>query len=123
MPKSLSVLVVEDERIISISICRMIEKLGHRVCACVPSGEEALDVLKTEQPDLAFLDIHLEGSLSGIDVGERMRRDDGAPFVYASAYSDRETMEKAKRTEPYAFLSKPLGINSIKQVCDAIAAD
>ncbi len=123
MARSLNVLVVEDERIISISICRILEKLGHRVCACVPSGEEALDVLRDTRPDLAFLDIHLEGELTGIDVGEKLDGTDGPPFVYASAYSDRETMESAGKTHPYAFLPKPIGMDSIKQICDAVAAE
>lgn len=116
----LDILIVEDERIISMMLCRMVERLGHNVCACVTSAQAAIESLDHTSPDLAFLDINLEGEKDGIDVGIVLRDRLGIPFVYATAYTDTETKARAAATAPLAFLAKPIDLDSIKSLCDLV---
>jgi len=120
MKPKLEVLIVEDERIISMMMGVMVEKLGHRVCARVPSVDAALEILAHVHPDLAFLDIHLEGDSDGIDLGRILAIQFGIPFAFATAYADSETYKRAMDTRPVDFLQKPLAIEAIKRVCDTI---
>jgi len=120
MKSKLDVLIVEDERIISLMMSMMVEELGHRVCAKVPSVDAALEFLDKERPDLAFLDIHLEGKSDGIELGKILAKRFGIPFAFASAYADPETYQRAMDTVPVDFLQKPLTINAIKRVCDTV---
>ena len=120
MKSNLEVLIVEDERIISMMMGVMVEKLGHRVCAKVPSVAAALELLDHFHPDLAFLDIHLEGEIDGIALGEILGKQFSIPFAFATAYADAETYKRAMDTLPVDFLQKPLAIEAIKRVCDAI---
>ena len=120
MRSRLEVLIVEDERIISMMMGVMVEKLGHRVCAKVPSVGAALELLDQFHPDLAFLDIHLEGESDGIELGSILGRQFGIPFAFATAYANPETYKRAMDTLPVDFLQKPLAIEAIKRVCDAI---
>lgn len=119
--KIFDVLIVEDERIISIMLSRMVERLGHRVCACVPSTLAAMDCLSRMRPDIVFIDIQLEGEPDGIAIGTYLDEEMKVPFVYASAYTDEETRLRAMATSPLAFISKPLGIEAFISAFDAMA--
>lgn len=121
-PKILNIMIVEDERIISMMLSRMVEKLGHKVCSCVTSAVAAIESLDIVTPDLAILDINLEGGSDGIAVGIVLRERLGVPFVYATAYTDAETRERATATAPLAFLAKPLDLESIKNLCDLVSS-
>lgn len=113
---TISVLVVEDERIISLALAAMLRGLGHRVSACVPSGEAALAHLEHHRPDLVLLDIHLEGKLDGIATALALRQRNGPPVVFTTAYTDSETLGRAMALKPLAFLSKPLAPHDIQQL-------
>ncbi len=121
----LCVLVVEDERIISMALTSLLRGLGHRVAACVASGEAALAALAAQEgqrPDLVLLDIHLEGKLDGIATAQAIRERKGPPVAFTSAYTDAETRQRAQALEPLAFLPKPVGPQDIKKLVDALAA-
>jgi two-component system, response regulator PdtaR len=116
----LSFLVVEDERIISLAMELHIRSLGHRVAACVASGEAALAALGRERPDLVLMDIHLEGGLDGIETARLMAERGGPPVAYVTAYTDPETRARAQATLPLAFLPKPVGPAELKALVDRL---
>ena len=117
----ISVLVVEDERIISLALAAMLRGLGLRVSACVPSGEAALELLLHHRPDLVLLDIHLEGKLDGIATAQAMRERNGPPVAFTTAYTDSETIKRAMALEPLAFLAKPLAPHDIQKLVAGLA--
>lgn len=117
----ISVLVVEDERIISLALASMLRGLGLRVAACVPSGEAALELLRHHTPDLVLLDIHLEGELDGIATAQAMRERNGPPVAFTTAYTDSETIRRAMALEPLAFLAKPLAPHDIQKLVAGLA--
>ncbi len=59
------------------------------------------------------MDIHLKGKMSGIDAAGLIRDSARVPVVYLTAYSDPDTLEKAKLTEPFGFLLKPFEERSL----------
>jgi PAS domain S-box-containing protein len=101
------ILIVEDEVITALEIRSRLERAGYAVSAIASSAEEALDRLATTQPDLVLMDIRLRGAMDGIQAAEAIRVRCGTPVVYLTAYSDGETLERAKATEPYGYLFKP----------------
>lgn len=121
MSRNLEVMVLEDERLISIMLCRMVEKLGHHVCSCVFSAASALQYLEHDRPDIVLLDIHLEGDADGISVGKVLSEQYHIPFVYATAYTDPETRTRALETCPVAFMVKPVNFDALRKVCDSIS--
>jgi len=118
----LCVLVVEDERIISMALTVMLRGLGHRVAGCVASGEAALEALDRLKPDLVLLDIHLEGGLDGIATAQAIRERKGPPVAFTSAYTDTPTRQRAMALEPLAFLPKPIAPHDIKKLVAEMAA-
>lgn len=118
----LCVLVVEDERIISMALSSMLRGLGHRVAGCVASGEAALEALERLKPDLVLLDIHLEGALDGIATAQAIRERQGPPVAFTSAYTDAATRQRALALDPLAFLPKPVAPHDIKKLVAGLAA-
>ncbi len=102
------IIIVEDEHIIAMEIQDRLKKLGYDVPALIPSGEEAVEKIKDIKPDLVIMDIMLEGKMDGIEAAEQIQNRLDIPVVYLTAYSDKKTLERAKITEPFGYILKPL---------------
>jgi len=101
------ILVVEDEGIVAKDIQNTLKGLGYGVSARASSGEEAIDKAADTQPDLILMDIVLKGGMDGVEAAEQIRTRFDIPVVYLTAYSDEETLQRAKITEPYGYVLKP----------------
>lgn len=107
MSKNAKILVVEDERIVAEDIQRSLESIGYVVTAVTDSGEDALVQTEKTKPDLVLMDIVLSGKIDGIDAAEKIIACFDIPIIYLTAYSDEQTLNKAKITEPYGYILKP----------------
>lgn len=101
------ILIVEDERLVAEDIRISLETMGYKIGGMVSSGEEALKQLETNQPDLILMDIVLQGKINGIMTADQIRSFYDIPIIYLTAYADSDTIEKAKKTEPYGYILKP----------------
>ena len=104
---SARVLIVEDELVVASDLALSLEDFGYAVAGVAKSGEEALRKAQETQPDIILMDIVLQGEMDGIQVAERLRSALGVPVLYLTSYGDTEKLERAKLTEPYAYLAKP----------------
>jgi two-component system cell cycle sensor histidine kinase/response regulator CckA len=105
---SKKILVVEDENLIAMEIQDRLKALGYSVPAITNSGEEAIKLVPQINPDLILMDIMLDGLLDGIETAKSIYNQYDIPIVFLTAYSDDETLERAKRSSPYGYLIKPL---------------
>ncbi|MBN2030366.1 response regulator [bacterium] len=103
-----SIAIVEDENLIAMEIQDRVERLGYSVPVVTGSGEEALEKMERVRPDLVLMDIMLEGKMDGIETAEQIRNLYDIPIVYLTAYSDEKTLSRAKLTDPYGYILKPL---------------
>jgi two-component system response regulator LytT len=114
MNKCSTILIVEDEAIIAEELKNIVQKIGHRVSGVVYGYSEAIEHLKHEVPDLVLLDIGLNYSEhDGIDLAGYINTVYKIPFIYITANSDRYTIQRAKLTEPSAFILKPFNQENI----------
>lgn len=122
-----SILIIEDEAIISMEIEAALRSLGYRIAGKARNGDKALDLLASAQPDLALLDIELKGSLSGIDLARVIREKYDFPFVFLTAFSDRATLDSLRDTLPYGYIVKPFNesdlYTTIEIALDKFAAE
>jgi len=100
-------LIVEDEGIVALNIQNRLQGLGYSVVATVSSGEEAIQVAGETRPDLILMDIKLDGKVDGIEAAAEIHRLFHLPVVYLTAYTNDETLNRAKLTEPYGYILKP----------------
>ncbi|MBU0484771.1 MAG: response regulator [Proteobacteria bacterium] len=81
------ILLVDDEDSIHLLYREELEEEGYEVHSAM-SGEEALNILGTLQPDLVILDINMPG-MNGIDALRKMKETyPGMPVILSSAYQE-----------------------------------
>lgn len=103
-----TILLVEDEYILALDLERQLTELGYKVIGFVASGEEAITLAHEHKPDLILMDIKIKGEIDGIEAARRIQEQDAIPVIYITAYSDRLFLDRAKITEPFGYLVKPV---------------
>jgi PAS domain S-box-containing protein/putative nucleotidyltransferase with HDIG domain len=101
------IMIVEDEAIVARDIQKSVEAMGHLVCAVASSGEEAIQKADETRPDLVLMDIVLKGAMDGVEAAGQVGARFKIPVVYLTAFDDDEILQRAKRTAPYAYITKP----------------
>lgn len=105
------ILVVDDDRLVLATVSHGLAQAGYEVIDA-DNGDDAILLARQHKPDLALLDIRMEGK-SGFDVAEYLRQVGHTPFVFLSAFSDEATVAKVKALGALAYLVKPLEVGQI----------
>ena len=108
-----SVLIVEDDGLIALSLLQLLQKSGYNVMDPVCSGEEAIDAVKEFIPDLILMDIRLGGNIDGIETAYTILQDFDIPVIFLSALSERDRLDRAKEINTSVFFSKPFCENEL----------
>jgi PAS domain S-box-containing protein len=101
------VLIVEDEPIVALDLQQELEGFGCEVVALAQCADSALIAAEDFQPDLALMDLHIIGSLDGIQTAKLLREIYQIPSMFLTAYSDEATIARAVKEMPYGYLTKP----------------
>lgn len=115
MFQAVRVIIVEDEFAIALDLETTLKKWGHEVIGIASDASQALALIHEQNPQLIILDIHLKGELSGIDLAKIILKDHDIPFIYLTAYGDRNTFIEASKTYPFAFVLKPFNTEELKR--------
>lgn len=107
MNPEVKVLVVEDEFIIAEELREKLLQFGYTVLGPVDNAGEAEDLIRTEKPDILLLDINLKGKIDGITLAERVIDNYQLAIIFLTALSDEETLLRAKKIRPAAYIIKP----------------
>ncbi|GCL64893.1 response regulator [Pseudaquabacterium pictum] len=105
------ILVVDDDRLVLATVTHGLAQAGYDVIDA-DNGDEAILLARQHKPDLALLDIRMEG-MSGFDVAAYLRDHLHVPFMFLSAFADDDTVQKVKALGAVAYLVKPLDIGQI----------
>lgn len=107
------VLIVEDEKIIAHDLSHRLEKLGFQVTGlCVDEDQvkeflQRMERQEVPKPDLVLMDIVLDGPRDGTEISRELLERWNIPTVFITAYSDEETVAKAKLAQPLGYIVKP----------------
>jgi DNA-binding response OmpR family regulator len=107
------ILVVEDDAVILNTLAYNLVRQGFTVCKAL-DGAEALKLTRKLRPDLILLDLMLPGQYDGIQVCEKIRRDNPNVVVIMTTAKDAEE-EKVKGFEAGAddYVTKPYGMKEL----------
>jgi len=103
------ILIIEDETITAHNLSRILARLGYEVVSIATTGAQALEDVERYKPDLLLADVGLEGELDGISVAAQAQERWKIPAVFLTAFTDSETIRRARLAEPYGYLVKPFG--------------
>ena len=112
------ILIVEDEGLIAADIQNRLRRLGYPSPATARSGEEAMQLVGSGPFDLVLMDIRLKGEMDGITTAEALKASHELPIVYVTAHADQETIQRAKVTEPYGYVIKPIDDESLRSTVE-----
>lgn len=101
------ILIVDDEVVVAEAIRRQLRSLGYLVVGIVATGVEAIQLAGEHKPDVIVMDIKLKGQMDGIEAARTIQSRYAIPVIYLTAFSDEETLERARPTLPLAYLIKP----------------
>jgi len=104
----IKVMIVEDELITAEAIAILLKKLNYNPIAIVSSGEEAISKIKNLNLDLILMDIILAGTMDGIETAKIINTNYNIPIIFITAYGDKKTINRAKLSEPYGYIVKPI---------------
>jgi signal transduction histidine kinase len=103
-----AILIVEDERIVARDLQQTLIEMGYDAYAIANSCKEAIARASLKCPDIVLMDIRIEGEHDGIETAAILRSDFDAGVVYLTAHADESIIERAKKTEPYGYVLKPV---------------
>lgn len=101
------VLIIEDDENTADSMCLILEEFGFSVNGVANNLETALGFLNKNQFDIALIDIQLNGSNSGIEIGKLIHNLYRLPFIFITGFTDRSIIADAVKAQPAAYLIKP----------------
>jgi PAS domain S-box-containing protein len=107
------ILIVEDEAIISLDIKRLLSTAGYGVAAVAADSEQAIRLVASTAPDLVLMDIHLRGPVDGIETALQIRKRFKLPVVFVTAHADKNSLERARQSEPFGYIVKPISALSL----------
>jgi DNA-binding response OmpR family regulator len=102
------ILVVDDDRLVLATVVHGLTQAGFEVVDA-DNGDDAILLARQHRPDLALLDIRMEGK-SGFDVAAYLRDASRVPFMFLSAFSDADTVAQADALGAVGYLVKPLDV-------------
>jgi response regulator NasT len=100
------VLVADDETIIRLDLCGLLEGAGLEVCAEARDGEEAVELARSTRPDLALMDVRMP-RLDGIEAARRILEERPIPIVMLTAFGDDVFVSRAVDAGVFGYLVKP----------------
>lgn len=109
-----TILVVEDEAIISRDIIKTLEMFEYHPLCAVSTADEAIVKAREYVPDVVFMDIHIHGTMDGIDAARIIHDELQIPIIFITSYADDATITRAKDTQPYGYVLKPFSDRDLR---------
>lgn len=112
-----SILILEDDIFQAKALKSKLEKCNYTVTALTFRGTDAVAAAKNNPPDIALLDVNLDGQkIDGIEVGEALRSiNEKIVIIYLTAYSTDDNFKRALASKPYDFIEKPYNMKSLER--------
>jgi DNA-binding response OmpR family regulator len=114
----IKVLIVENEALIGAELSDNINDLGYMVTGIVNTGEKALESIDKNKPDIVLMDIKLKSGMDGIETSEVIKKKNGPPVIFLTAYLNDDLMKRAKVTEPFGYLIKPVDLRVLNSTIE-----
>ncbi len=107
-----SVLIIEDEPLISMQLEDLVRSLGHEICGTAATRTQAQEVVAEKMPGLVLADIQLADGSSGLDAVDDILANATVPVIFITAYPER--LLTGDRPEPTYLITKPFQEDTVR---------
>jgi len=111
---SKTILIAEDNMIISMVLEKQVRKMDHRVAGPVSTAEDAINTAEKLSPELILMDVQLKDSMDGIEAMKRIRENSDVPVIYISGNSDLYNLKRARETRFVEYMVKPIRLEDLE---------
>ena len=119
----LRILVVENERVMARDLREILVTLGYEVVGPATNFADAVALAMEHSPDLALLDIHIDGARDGIALATEFREDHSMAIAFLTSHADHETVLKTAVVRPNGYLIKPFDPASVDALVNTAMAN
>jgi len=112
------VLIIEDEALVARELQSRLTNMGYTVVGIANAPEPAIAMARDTRPDLLLTDINLKDGGDGIDTATLIQQERYVPVVFLTAYSDQETVRRARSASPYGYIIKPVDNRELEIALD-----
>jgi len=110
-----NILIVEDESLVALDLAQSVESLGYNVVGIVSNSKDAIELTCKANIDLILMDICIKGETDGIDTAKAIKiYDKNIQIIYSTALSGEEDIKRAVKTNPSAYIIKPVSIQTLQ---------
>ncbi len=110
-------LIIEDNLPFAIKIEKHLVEWGHQVLGIIDNSKEALEVIKTQEPDLIIIDINIKGQLNGVEIAHSIKNLK-IPVIFITGRKDEQIYKEAQSTTGISYLVKPFDMKTLQGVID-----
>ena len=104
--KNIRILIFEGETLIAHDIKQTLNNIGYTNSKIAKNYNTAKSILESYEPDLILMDVVINGSFNGLKLAEDCINNN-ISFIYITSYDDDQTIEKATKFRPVAYIIKP----------------
>ena len=121
--KMVRILIIENERILARDLQETLISLGHEVVGLAANFPDAVALASMHMPDLALVDIHIDGDRDGIALATELREEHKMAIAFLTSHADHETVMKASVVRPNGYLIKPFDTSSVDVLINTAMAN
>ncbi len=110
-------LIIEDNLPFAIKIEKHLVEWGHQVLGIIDNSKEALEAIKTQEPDLIIIDINIKGQLNGVEIAHEIKNLK-IPVIFITGRKDEQIYKEAQSTTGISYLVKPFDMKTLQGVID-----
>ena len=107
-----SVLIIEDEPLISMQLEDLVTSLGHEVYGTAATRTQAQEIVASGNPGLVLADIQLADGSSGLDAVDDILAIGSVPVIFITAFPER--LLTGDRPEPTYLVTKPFDERTVR---------
>ena len=107
------ILVADDEHLVAEGMARSLSALGYEVVGTVANGEQAIEMTREQNPDMAILDIRMP-KVDGLTAAEILTREMDLAILIATAYSDESYLKNSCQVGVHGYILKPISTEQLR---------
>jgi two-component system, response regulator PdtaR len=114
------ILLVEDDYFVALELEHELSEAGFEVVGIATTAEDAVKIGRSENPDLAIMDIRLGGHRDGVDAAIELFTTAGIRSIFATAHGDAQTRRRAVQAHPLGWVQKPYSPDSVIALVNSV---
>lgn len=115
------ILIVEDERLLAISLKMDLEEIGFRDIRMVTNFDDACDAFRADEPEVVLMDVSIHGDKNGIETAQFLSGISAVPVIFLTGETDLEIRRQAEScSNCRGYLTKPIRIELLEPVLSQV---